>query len=122
VTVGKRRLIGIVMREKGVVGVGGLRQTTYGVTRYDEENVARCENGFWADHDTRKLEKVRSCDIVPRILVHDLRSHDWVGVYLYKASRVHQFEDVARFPMPCKRSHYLLCCVHFYYLLGRKRM
>lgn len=73
----KRRLI----RKKGVSSeICGLQLMTDGVTRYDVENVAGCENGFWVDHNPRKLEEVGSCNTVPRIFVHDLRCNDWVRV------------------------------------------
>lgn len=62
------------------VGVCGLQEMTDGVTRYDEENIARRENGFWADHNPRKPEDVGPRDTVPWVLLHNFKSHDWVGV------------------------------------------
>ena len=83
--------------ERGVVGgsVGGLiQEMTDGVTRYDEENVAGSENGLGADHDPREIEDVGSGNIVPWVPAHDFRSGYWVGVKLYEATGVDQFEDV----------------------------
>lgn len=78
-----RRLIR--KKVKGVVCVSsdnicGLDLMTDGVTRYDVENVAGCENGFWSNHNPRILEEVGSCNTVPRILAHDFRSQDWVSM------------------------------------------